>query len=83
MDSQFLQSRDMAYDLHPNLLTGLSVLALKIGHLNLLFSVDLIGLRLNSSLICYFPEIISILEKICPNIPNKLPIFNLSMTHKA
>ena len=61
-------------DLHPNL----GVFALKIGHQ---FSIDVIGLRHNSPLICYFQQIISILEKIYPNILKKLLIFNLFMTH--
>ena len=59
-------------DLHPNLSTDVSVFTRKIGDQNLSFSIDFIGLRQNSSLICYFPEIIIILEKICPNILKKL-----------
>ena len=50
-------------DLHPTLSTDLSVFTLKIGLQNLSFPRDFIGLRHNSSPICYFPEIICILEK--------------------
>ena len=38
--------------LHPDLSTDLSVFTLKIGLQNLSFSVDFIGLRHNSSIIC-------------------------------
>ena len=48
-------------DLHPNLLTDLSVFPLKIGLQNLSFFIDFIGLGHNSSLMCYLREIISIL----------------------
>ena len=68
-------------DLHPDLSTDRGAFTLKIWHHNLSFSIDFIGLRHSSSLICYFPEIISILEKICPNIQKRLLIFNLFMTH--
>ena len=64
-------------DLHPNLSTDLSVFTLRIGHQNFSFSIDFIGLRHNSLLICYFPEIISILEKIGPNILKRLLISNM------
>ena len=55
---KFLQSRQMEEieDLHPNLPTDLSVFTLKTGYQKLLFSIDFIGLRHNSFLICYFPE---------------------------
>ena len=68
-------------DFHPDLSTDLGVFSLKTEHQNLSFSIDFIGLRHNSLLICYFPEIISILETIGPNILKSLPIFNLFMTH--
>ena len=68
-------------DLHPNLSTHLSVFALQIRRQNLSFSIDFIGLRHNSSLICYFRKIIGILLKIGPNILKSLLIFNLFMTH--
>ena len=55
-------------DFHPNLSTDLTVFTLKIGHQNPSFSIYFIGLRHKSSLICYFPEIIGILEKLGPNI---------------
>ena len=67
--------------LHANLPTDLSVLTLKIGHQDLSFFIDFIGLRHNSLLIFYFPENISLLEKIGPNILKRLPIFNQFMTH--
>ena len=51
-------------DFHPNLSTDLTVFTLKMGHQNLSFPIDFIGLRHQSSLICYLPEIISILEEI-------------------
>ena len=51
-------------DLHPNFSTDLSVFTLKIGHQDLSFCEDFIGLRHNSPLICYFPEIISNLKNI-------------------
>ena len=81
--SNFVQNRQLAEteDFHPNLSTDLSVFTLKIGHQNLLFSIDYIGLCRNSSLICYFPEIISILEKFGPNILKRLLIFYSFMTH--
>ena len=80
---KLLQSREMAEieDLHPNLSTNLSDFTLKIGHRNLLFSKDFIGSHHDSSLTCYFPEIVSISEKICPNILKMLLIFNMFMTH--
>ena len=68
-------------DFHANFSTDLSVFALKIGHQNLLFSTDLIRLCHNSPLICYSPKIISILEKIGPNILKRLLIFNLFIAH--
>ena len=71
-------------DLHPNLSTDLSVFTLKIGQ-NLSFPLYSIGLNHKSSLICYFPENISILEKIVRNIYilKRLLILNLFMTHRA
>ena len=48
--------------LRPNLSTDLSVFILKIGHQNLSFSTDFVGLCHNSSLIYYFQEIVIILE---------------------
>ena len=45
-------------DLHSDLSTDLSVFTLRTGHQNLSFSNDFIGLRHNSSQICYFPEIV-------------------------
>ena len=63
-------------DLHPNLSIDLNVFRLS-------FSVDFIGLRHNSPPICYFREIISILEKIGPNIPKKLLTFNFFGTYQA
>ena len=68
-------------DMHPNLLTDRSIFTLNIGHQNLLVSVNLIGLRHNFSLICYFPQIISILEKIYPSVPNRMLAFDLFMTN--
>ena len=68
-------------DLQSNLSTHPSIFTLKIGHQNLLFCIGFTGLRHNSSLICYFPEIISILKKIYPNILSRLLILNLFMTH--
>ena len=50
-------------DLYPDLSADLSVFTLEIEHRNLSFSVDFIGLRRNFSLIRYFQEIISIVEK--------------------
>ena len=67
--------------MHPNWSKDLSVFTLKIGHQNLLFSIDFIGLRHNSSVIHYFPGIISILEKIAPNILKRLLIFFSFMAH--
>ena len=70
--------------LRPNSSIELSVFTLKIRLKKFSFSVDFIGLRHNFSLICYFPEIISILEKICPHtLLKSLLIFNLFMTYKA
>ena len=66
---------------HPNLSTDLTVFTLKTGHQNLSFSIGFIGLRHKSSLICYFPENIGMLEKIGPNILKRLLIFNLFMSH--
>ena len=66
-------------NLHPNLSTDLSVFILKTGHQNPSFSIDFNGLRHNSPLICYFPEIIRILEKIGLNILKRLLTFNLFM----
>ena len=60
---------------HPNLPTNLSVFTLKIEHQNLSFYINFIGLRGKSPLICFFPEIISNLEKIIPNILKRLLIF--------
>ena len=68
-------------DFYPNLSTDLTVFTLKTGHQSFPFSIDFIGLRHKSSLICYFPEIIGILEKIGPNILKRLLLFNLLMTH--
>ena len=68
-------------DLHPDLLTDLSVFTLKTGHRNLSFSIGFIKLCHSSSLICYFPEIISIFEKIGPNILKRLLILNFFMTY--
>ena len=48
---------------------------MKIGQRNILFSIDFIGLRHNLS------EIISILEKIGPNILNRLLIFDSFVSH--
>ena len=70
-------------NLHPVLSTDVSVIALKIGHQNLSFSIDFIGLRHYSSTIFHVTKIISILEKICPNILKRLLIFNLFMTHQT
>ena len=63
-------------DLHSNLLTDLSVFAMKIGLRNLSFSVDLIGLHHSSSLIGYFLEIQSILE-ILPEYTKEVANFYL------
>ena len=67
-------------DLHPNWLTDSSIFTLKIGHQNFPFSIDFIRSRHNSLLVCYLQEIISILEKICPNMLKRLLTFNLFMT---
>ena len=68
-------------DFHPNLSTDLTVFTPKIGHQNLSFSINFIGLRHKSSLMYYFPDIIGILEEIGPNILKRLLILNLFMTH--
>ena len=62
-------------DLHPNLSTDLSVFTLKIELQNLLFSIDFTELRHTSSIICYFPGMICILEKICPDILKEVANF--------
>ena len=60
---KFLWNGEMAEikGLYPSLSIDLSVFTLKIWLQNLSFSIDFIDLRHNSSLMCYFPEIISIL----------------------
>ena len=63
-------------DFHPNLSTVLTVFTLKIENQNLSFSIEFIGLRQKSSLICYFPEVIGILDKIGQNILKRLLSFN-------
>ena len=61
--------------LRPNLSTDLSVFTLKIGHQNLSFSIDFIGLRHCSSLICYFQEIMSISEENLPQYTQEFANF--------
>ena len=71
-----LSNREMAEieDFHPNC-------DLTISLENWEFSIDFIGLRHKSSLICYFSETIGILEKIGSNILKRLVNFNLFLTH--
>ena len=78
---KFLQNRQLTEieELHPTWSTYLSVFTLKTGHQNLLFSIDFIGLRHNSSLIFYFPGIISILEKIGLNILIRFETMKIAM----
>ena len=61
-------------NLHPNLSNNLSVFTLEIGHQNLLLFYKL---RHNSALIAYFPEVMSILEKMGPKILERLLIIYL------
>ena len=56
-------------------MNDLILFTLKIGQRNIFFSTDFIGLRRN------FSEIISVLEKIGPNIFNRLLIFDSFVTY--